>query len=321
MVASKPPGSSDLYLDFSQFNKLRKLSGDDEHAALQASARQMEGIFLNMMLQSMRQANSMFTEGSMFESKESQFYQGMYDKQLVSNIANGNGIGLADIIVNQLASKNSMPALPDQQSYGLTSYLENKIPAVYVRKQGQVTAPTDLTVPNTNAVELEKLDWHSPEEFVEAIYPFAKKAADKLGVGVEAVLAQAVLETGWGKHVMEQQQGVSSHNFFGIKADTRWVGEATRNTTTEYRNGIAAKEEASFRSYQSLDEAFDDYVSFLQNNPRYDSAVGKNIESKQWGYMLQKAGYATDPNYGSKIANIMDSDVLKSVISSNGNNG
>lgn len=316
MIDSKPPGNSDLYLDFSQFNKLRKLNADNQDEGLRAAAKQMESIFLNMMLQSMREANSAFSEGNMLESRESDFFRGMYDKQLASDISNGQGIGLADVIVRQLSKQNTTPASASQDSYGVSQYMDSKVPAVFVRSKREDSTPVvgNKSEAVSDPKALEAVTWNSPEQFVEAIYPFAEQAAKRLGVGVDAILAQAALETGWGKHVMPNTKGVSSHNFFGIKADMRWDGDATRKNTLEYRNGIAAKEVASFRSYPSLDEAFQDYVSFLKNNARYTQVFEKNIDAKQWGYELQSAGYATDPNYGNKIANIIDSDVLQSVV-------
>ena len=130
----------------------------------------------------------------------------------------------------------------------------------------------------------EVTSWQSPQEFVSTIYSHARKAAQRLGVAPEAIIAQAVLETGWGQHVMKGMEGENSFNLFGIKADSRWDGETVRKNTLEYRNGIAAKENASFRSYPSLDRAFEDYVDFLNSNSRYESVVNKKCEAKQWGF-------------------------------------
>ncbi len=316
MIKSDAPIDSNLYLDFSQYNKLRKLNQDNAEQGLQAAAKQMESIFLNMMLKSMRDANTLFSEDSMFNSKESDFYRGMYDQQLASNIANGPGIGLAEIIVKQLANKDGDVNSLANRAFDITSYQDSKIPAVFIRNESFDSVSQNVsksTEENIQEEPLTAITWDSPQQFVEAIYPYAEKAAKQLGVGVKAVLAQAVLETGWGKHVMPNQEGVSSHNFFGIKADTRWDGQVVRKNTLEYRNGIAAQEAAPFRSYASLDDAFSDYVAFLKNNSRYDNAIRKNLDEKQWGYELQQSGYATDPNYGNKIANIVDSEVVQSV--------
>ena len=316
----------DLYLDFSKFNQLRKMTRDNEDAALQAAAQQMEGIFLNMMLQSMRDANAVFAEGNMLDSRDGQFYQGMYDKQLALNISKNGGIGLADVIVKQMQSQAASAARRPEPQTDISSYLKHPVMAnAAFNTDSNESAEQQLTAPTEAAGALLPLDnqsltldstqaWNTPEEFVQSIYPHAKRAAEKLGTSVEAVVAQAVLETGWGQHVMEDFSGQNSFNLFGIKADSRWQGEVVRKNTLEYRNGIAAQENAAFRSYRSLQHAFDDYVEFLNSNARYETALSKKSEAKQWGFDLQSAGYATDPNYGNKIANIMDSDGFRSAL-------
>lgn len=321
MIKSASDSSPDLYLDFSQFNQMRKLSRDDNGQALIAAAKQMEGVFLNMMLQSMRDANAIFSEGNMLESRDSQFYQGMYDKQLALNISNNGGIGLADVIVRQMSAGKEKSIT--ESSTDISQYLQHPVLARQLTESRQITEDESPDLQNVVAETPLKTEsspsptqssWNSPETFIEAIYPHASRAASRLGVSPEAIIAQAVLETGWGQHVMSGADKQSSYNLFGIKADSRWDGGVTRKNTVEYRNGIAAQENAAFRSYRSLGQAFDDYVEFLHSNSRYDSALQKKTEAKQWGYELQQSGYATDPNYGNKIANIMDSDVFKSAL-------
>lgn len=333
MTISNKTDKADLYLDFSQFHGMRKLALEDKEKGLHAAAKQMESVFLNMMLKSMREANAVLSEGSLFESKESEFYQEMYDKQLSSNLSAQGGIGLADIIVSQLGGKEKNQD-DSTKNYDITQYLENPINnfSAGLRKinvdKNEANESTDdplmkgqevdgLLIDDgaENVVPSINLDhWQTPKEFVRAIYPHAKQAAQQLGVEPEALIAQAALETGWGKHVMNGPDQSTSFNLFGIKADSRWQGEETNKNTLEYRNGIAAKEMASFRSYESLKDAFTDYVSFLKNNGRYESILNKKTESKQWGFELQQSGYATDPKYGNKIASILESDILQSAL-------
>jgi flagellar protein FlgJ len=316
MINSPQDTQSDLYLDFAQFDQLRKMSRDNKEQALHAAAKQMEGIFLNMMMQSMRDANAIFAEGNMLESRDGKFYQGMYDKQLTLNISNNGGIGLADVIVRQMSNASGSERRSDSESVGdIKQYLENRIPARLSTEKTLDSAKNHMVEPQVPVPNDQRsLAWNTPEEFVEVIYPFAEKAAAQLNVEPQAIVAQAVLETGWGKHVMSGHKGDSSFNLFGIKADSRWDGDSTRKNTLEYRNGIAAKENASFRSYSSLDQAFDDYVGFLKTNARYDEVVEQKNEAKQWGFALQEKGYATDPHYGNKIAHIIESDVFQSAL-------
>jgi flagellar protein FlgJ len=148
-----------------------------------------------------------------------------------------------------------------------------------------------------------KAAFKSPEEFVATMLPMAQAAAEKIGVDPRYLVAQAALETGWGKSIIRQQDGSSSHNLFGIKA-ADWQGESARVLTTEYVNGQPTKESASFRAYGSFEQSFNDYVSFLQNNQRYDNALDSAANPKTFVRELQRAGYATDPQYANKVAQI-----------------
>ncbi|MDA8483446.1 flagellar assembly peptidoglycan hydrolase FlgJ [Pseudomonas resinovorans] len=144
----------------------------------------------------------------------------------------------------------------------------------------------------------------SRNEFIETLLPMAEKAAERIGVDPRYLVAQAALETGWGKSIIREGDGTSSHNLFGIKAHKGWDGDSARTLTTEYKGGKAVKEAASFRSYNSFEQSFHDYVSFLQNNDRYDKALNSADNSEQFVRELQKAGYATDPQYARKISQI-----------------
>lgn len=143
----------------------------------------------------------------------------------------------------------------------------------------------------------------SPEAFVASIWPQAQRAAQELGIDPKVLVAQAALETGWGKSIIRQQDGSSSHNLFGIKA-ADWQGDSARVLTTEYVDGKQVKETASFRAYGSFEQSFNDYVNFLQNNERYDGALDSAANPKRFVSELQRAGYATDPQYANKIAQI-----------------
>ena len=142
------------------------------------------------------------------------------------------------------------------------------------------------------------------DEFVATMLPMAEQAAKRIGIDPRYLVAQAALETGWGKSVMRNTDGSSSHNLFGIKATGNWEGGEARAITSEYRDGQFVKETAAFRSYDSYQDSFHDLVSLLQNNSRYQDAVKAADKPEQFVQELQKAGYATDPNYASKISQI-----------------
>ncbi|AGE26702.1 MULTISPECIES: flagellar assembly peptidoglycan hydrolase FlgJ [Pseudomonas] len=149
-----------------------------------------------------------------------------------------------------------------------------------------------------------KKAFSSQDEFVATMLPMAKAAAARIGIDPKYLVAQAALETGWGKSVMRAQDGSSSHNLFGIKAGKSWQGEQARAITSEFRDGAMVKETAQFRSYTSYQDSFHDLVTLLQSNDRYKDVVKSADNPEQFVRELQKAGYATDPDYASKISQI-----------------
>lgn len=187
---------------------------------------------------------------------------------------------------------------------------------------GDWIAAQSLSPPNAKGLSLDNADaisgrriaqpplapgkaaFSSPQEFVATMLPMAEAAAEKIGVDPRYLVAQAALETGWGKSIIRTRDGESSHNLFGIKSHGGWEGDSARVLTTEYKGGKAVKESASFRAYDSYAQSFDDYVSFLQNNGRYDKALNATENPERFVKELQRAGYATDPNYASKISQI-----------------
>ena len=172
-------------------------------------------------------------------------------------------------------------------------------------------APQDAPL-TVNGVEAtapsapSKTRFSSPAEFIATMLPMAEKAAKRLGVEPRFLVAQAALETGWGKSIIKQKDGTNSHNLFGIKA-TGWDGASAKVTTTEYVNGKATKEVAGFRAYDSFEHSFNDYVRLLENNDRYKPALqvaSASGNSERFVNELQRAGYATDPQYARKINQI-----------------
>ncbi|MNZ30507.1 Peptidoglycan hydrolase FlgJ [compost metagenome] len=144
----------------------------------------------------------------------------------------------------------------------------------------------------------------SADEFVAAMLPMAERAAKRIGVDPRYLVAQAALETGWGKSLIVRGDGSSGHNLFGIKAGASWNGDSAKSLTSEYENGRKVREVASFRAYDSFEQSFQDYVSFLQNNDRYQDALDSAHKPEQFMKELQQAGYATDPQYARKVSQI-----------------
>ncbi len=152
-----------------------------------------------------------------------------------------------------------------------------------------------------------KKAFSSQDQFVATMLPMAEAAAKRIGIDPKYLVAQAALETGWGKSVMRAEDGSSSHNLFGIKAGQSWQGGQARAITSEFRDGAMVKETAQFRSYASYQDSFHDLVTLLQSNDRYKEVLKSADNPEQFVRELQKAGYATDPAYASKISQIANS--------------
>jgi flagellar protein FlgJ len=295
-----------VYTDFSGLSALRAKAREDQDAALDEVARQFESLFTQMMLKSMRDASF---GGGLLDSKQSQFYREMYDKQLAMEMSRGNGIGLADVIKRQLGGAIS----PQHEGLAPQDYLGVPILAAVPepRDTGLVPHEDSAVVAATKPVQPSILLDGDPQRFLGALWPAAEQAAAKLGLPPEALLAQAALETGWGRHVMRHRDGDSSHNLFGIKADSRWQGDKVNVETLEYRDGVALRTRADFRAYGSFAQSFEDYVDFVTRNPRYRDALQETGDPAAYFDALQQAGYATDPRYADKIRRILDGDSVK----------
>jgi flagellar rod assembly protein/muramidase FlgJ len=137
--------------------------------------------------------------------------------------------------------------------------------------------------------------------FVQKLEPYVQNAASALGVSADTLIAQAALETGWGRHLASGTGGRSSHNYFGVKSGTQWQGATATATTTEYDGAAASRVAQSFRNYQSVQQGVDDYVSLLQSRGSYRSALGSGSNAGAFAGALARGGYATDPEYVHKL--------------------
>jgi flagellar protein FlgJ len=147
----------------------------------------------------------------------------------------------------------------------------------------------------------------SRQEFLDAILPAAEKAAAQLGVSPRNLIAQAALETGWGRHLPRSEDGRVSFNFFGIKATGNWRGPAVSSSTTEVLQGRAQRMVERFRAYSSVDESVADHARLIGNSRRYQAVRGTGDDALAFGTALHRGGYATDPGYAQKIVAVADS--------------
>ncbi len=289
---------TDVYTDFSGLAKLKTEARQNSPEALTKVASQFESIFLNMVLKSMRQAK--LADGIM-DSDQSKFFQDMYDQQLAVHLSASPGIGLADLIVKQLSPKQS----DDVEKMGVEDYLKHSIQRrLQIQPEKSQTVLKSQRTPLSAAVNKQQ-NLSPKQQFVEQLLPYAKQAAQQIGVDESVLIAQAALETGWGKAVIKHEDGRSSFNLFNIKADRGWQGAKVDKVSLEYRDGVARKQKSAFRAYQSYQESFMDYARFIKQNPRYGQALKQAGDAEQYMHELQKAGYATDPDYAKKVLRIL----------------
>ena len=308
---------------------LRRLSREQDADGIAAVAKQFESLFMGMMLDSMRQAS--LGENPLFGSSAEKTYQKMFDQQLAMQSAQGGGLGIAEMLRNQLQGR--APSQVNQQEFQLnnnpgSSLAIPAMPAFELPASGSpassLTAqPSTASVINSRAVQIqgalvngtsdvqtsrteagETEPTLSPDQFLKRIWPLAADAGKRLGVAPDAIAAQALLESGWGQKTIHHADGQSSFNLFGIKAGPDWSGRSVSVSTLEFKQGAAVREQASFRAYDSYEDGFDDYVGFLQNRPWYQQALESGGDSDRFAQELQKAGYATDPNYAEKMSQL-----------------
>lgn len=297
---------------------LRRSARAGDAGAAREAAQQFEALFVNMMIKQMREA--MPTSGGLFGGDGMKLYESMHDQQLSLAMARRGGIGLAESIERQLLPAGSAPAgpapagdvprelnFPTHRLPARVTPLVRLDPPAAEAPARAAMAEAATRAAQTGAAKPADAGWpSSPAEFVQRLLPHARRAAARLGVAPEVLIAQSALETGWGRHMMADRAGKPSHNLFGIKASGGWSGAAVRVSTLEYRDGVAQRETAAFRGYPDEAASFADYVRLVGDNPRYQKAL-ENAHSPE-GYLrgLQEGGYATDPAYADKILKILE---------------
>jgi peptidoglycan hydrolase FlgJ len=146
------------------------------------------------------------------------------------------------------------------------------------------------------------------QRFATVLAPLLQGAAQQLGVSPNVLLAQAALESGWGR-------SMPGNNLFGVKAGGGWTGGTVQAYTHEASAGGEVGETTAFRAYPSLAAAVADYVQLIAHNARYRGAVGSGSDPLAYGQALAAGGYATDPDYASKLAAVAGSPMITAAIS------
>jgi len=305
------PADAPVYTDLAGLTALKRGAASKDPAAIRKVAEQFESMFTSMMLKSMREANG---PDPVFGSDQEQMYQGMFDDQLALQMSHGKGLGLADMLIRQLqkmgvagaASAAGAGAGADAQAAaggqatagGQAGSAQTGIPAAATGATGKAGAAACIAQGASPAEQ---------QSFVRNLWSQAQHAGQQLGVDPRSLVAQAALETNWGRSMPQDAAGTPSNNLFGVKASRGWTGPSVTAPTQEYQDGAPTATQAQFRAYASPSQSLQDYVALLQNNPRYASALntGGNVQAFAAG--LQRGGYATDPDYARKIGAVAQS--------------
>ncbi|BAN24471.1 flagellar assembly peptidoglycan hydrolase FlgJ [Caballeronia insecticola] len=320
--------SNKFALDTQGFDALRAQAGTNPQQGLKEAAKQFDAVFTQMMLKSMRDATP---SDSPFESNDTKSFTSMLDQQLSQQMSS-KGIGVADMMLKQLmrnaggktdanatgsaGAMNAMQGLGgmtggggdlDANAGNLAAM--NAMAKAYAAAQagknnaslaGRGYSAADSLEPPVRGNGSDKVN-----AFVDRLAAPAQAASSATGIPARFIIGQAALESGWGKREIKHANGATSHNIFGIKATSNWTGKTVDSVTTEYVNGRPQKVVERFRAYDSYEEALTDYASVIKNNPRYAPVIQASRDVAGFAHGMQKAGYATDPQYAKKLISIM----------------
>lgn len=303
-----------VYTDVQGLEQLRY--SKDQGAAKKEIAQQFQALLMQMMFRSMREANQVFTEDST-DGEAMETYQEMFDKQL--SLANSSlGDNLANVLEANIDRQFNLSKTNTKRSTVTPTAEPTQLLAPVPAKQhisvASAAPVVEKTVNQPAKPVVAAKPISSQHDFVSHIWSAAKTAAAAIGVNPGVLVAQAALETNWGKNILQHTNQASTHNLFNIKADPSWKAGIASAETLEQKNGLVVKERANFRSYDSFTDSFKDYVSFLKSNGRYTEALSKAGNPHEFVQALQQAGFATDEQYAQKVLKIFSSQGFKAIL-------
>ena len=297
--SSAAPEASAQANTYTDLNALAALKNAPASAAtVKAVSEQVEALFLQMMLKSMRDAGEAAGEPT---SNETGMYQDMFDKQVALTLSKRQDLGIARLFERQLGGKAAGAAPAGAAS----SSQPKQLPKGLLPDSRGHAAP-----PPTGANLSEQAS-----DFVQQVLPTIRQAAAAVGVNPLGMLAQAALETGWGQRMPRTADGNSSLNLFGVKAGSDWSGARAVADTVEISGGVAKQTRTAFRAYGSIEESVGDFARLLTSSPRYREAVAAGSNAQAYVQSIAKAGYATDPQYANKLNDVLNSGTLQAALS------
>ena len=321
MTPAIPDLQGTLAIDAQALGALRAQAKQAPDAALEKAATQFEALFLQMLLKSMRES---VPQDGLFDNEATRTYIGMLDQQFAAGLSGKGKLGLADMLVKQLRAAGAAGAVPAEPGAAPGEFSPAPAGSLPAEPPNQAIAPGN-PAPTQQFNPFESRDSYglnpspgvtgakdsalSPRvrEFVDKVGPHALAASRETGIPARFIVAQAALESGWGRSEIRAADGSPSYNLFGIKAGRGWSGNTVETATTEYVNGATLKTAEKFRAYGSYAEAFQDYARLLRSSGRYREALASGDDPFKFAQGLQKGGYATDPRYAEKIARVIQS--------------
>ena len=300
-------------LDIKATADLRAKLKQDPQAGLKEAAQQFEGMLLQMMLKSMRDATP---QDGLMDSDQTRFFTSIMDQQLAQNLSAQGKLGFAKLIEQQLgrnlasgttdATFSSLDVLQQAMLARQTASSAALLPMGAERIRSTPLTGSESAVSATGASS-------GANEYVSRIWPYAVEAANALGVPPQFLVAHSALESAWGKSEIRSAEGLPSYNLFGVKAGRNWQGASVEVQTTEYVNGVAQSSREKFRVYSSYAESFRDYANLLKSNARFSGVLGQQ-DGTQFARSLQQSGYATDPMYADKLSRIITGSTLRQAL-------
>ena len=291
-----PTAANALAADARSLSSLKMQAGQKTPAAIKEAAKQFESLFMRELLKSMREATM---KSGMLDSPGADLGTDLLDQQFAVQMSGQPG-GLSELIAAQLTRQMGGAEAGDDDAFKQAAAL----PISPMNRASAVTAYSAQAASGATAAAPVS---NSQSGFVQRHAAAAAAVEKTSGIPSSYMLGQAGHETGWGKHEIKGAGGVQSFNLFGIKAGAGWTGKVAEVTTTEYVNGVAKKGVAKFRAYDSYEDSFRDYARLITQSPRYAQASQQTGSAQAYASGLQKAGYATDPQYAAKLSRAIES--------------
>jgi len=307
MIGNTPSSndlSSKFALDAQGLGSLKQSAKAGSPEALKGAATQFEAMFINQMMKSMRDATP---QDGLMDNQQTKMFTSMLDQQLSQNLAK-RGMGLADVLTRQLSVQTDAKALAIGGEASTAIGRDGVAAALDIPlkpKAGPLKEGLDAGLQTQGISASGRTQAPHVQAFQEKLGAHSAAAEQVTGVPAKFMLGQAALETGWGKRMIRNADGTNSNNLFGIKAGPGWKGKVATAVTTEYVNGVAHRRVEKFRAYDTPADSFKDYARLLANNPRYEKVINSAGSPEAFAHGLQRAGYATDPNYGHKLSKII----------------